>query len=30
MFGDHTLSVGAQYRYEELKDEGNKLKLAIN
>ncbi|MBG2875582.1 ligand-gated channel protein [Proteus alimentorum] len=26
MLGDHTLSVGAQYRYEELKDEGNKLK----
>ncbi|EPJ3743765.1 TPA: ligand-gated channel protein [Proteus mirabilis] len=26
MFGDHMLSVGGQYRYEELKDEGNKLK----
>ncbi|MCT6516610.1 MULTISPECIES: ligand-gated channel protein [Enterobacterales] len=26
MLDAHTLSVGAQYRYEELKDEGNKLK----
>ncbi|MBI6221214.1 ligand-gated channel protein [Proteus mirabilis] len=26
MFGDHMLSVGGQYRYEELKDKGNKLK----
>ncbi|QAV24301.1 ligand-gated channel protein [Proteus hauseri] len=25
MLGDHTLSVGAQYRYEELKDSGNKI-----
>ncbi|WP_321146865.1 ligand-gated channel protein [Providencia alcalifaciens] len=26
--GDHTLSIGGQYRYEDLRDKGNKLKSA--